>query len=135
MEGYLSAQMKQTKRDDLIYLAVGLGIAALVATDAFYADSQGRKMWLPSRFTFRSVYTTALLVFFVVRETFSVKATATQKFAGAVFASVGHLGIVFGFREAVGQLSAQRQNTSSLGPGEISAEERTSPLRPARGSG
>ncbi|HEY6386638.1 MAG TPA: hypothetical protein VIX91_13250 [Candidatus Acidoferrum sp.] len=46
--------MKQSNRDNLIYLAVGLSIAALTAFDAYYFDSHSRKMWIPSRFAFNA---------------------------------------------------------------------------------
>jgi hypothetical protein len=59
--------MKPKTRDNLIYLAVGLSIAALVTANAFYADSRGREMWWPSRFTFRAVTTPSLLAYFVVK--------------------------------------------------------------------
>lgn len=73
--------VKPSTRDNLIYSAVGLSIAALLAADAFYADSHGRKMWMPSRFTFRLVYTRALLGYFVARETRKVKAAVVQVLA------------------------------------------------------
>jgi hypothetical protein len=97
--------MKPTTRDNLIYLAVGISIAAIVAADAFYADSHGRKMWMPSKFAFRLVSTTALLGYFVARETHKVKATFVQLLACVLFATVVHLAIGFGFRQAFGQLS------------------------------
>jgi hypothetical protein len=50
--------MKSGTRDNLIYLGVGLGVAALVVADFFYADSHGQEMWMPSRFALRAVYTT-----------------------------------------------------------------------------
>lgn len=97
--------MKPRTRDNLIYLAVGLGIVALVVADFCYADSRGLRMWVPSRFASRLVYTTALLCFFVVRETRKANATVVQALACVLFASVVHLAIGFGFRQASGQLS------------------------------
>ena len=97
--------MKPRTQDNLIYLAVGLGIAALVVADFFYADSHGQTMWMPSKFAFRLIYTTALLGYFVVRETRKVKATLIQVLACALFASDVHLAIGFGFRQVLGQLS------------------------------
>ncbi|MGA2001311.1 MAG: hypothetical protein ABSG52_15075 [Terriglobales bacterium] len=97
--------MKQRTRDNLIYLTVGLSIAALVAADFYYAESHGREMWLPSNFAFRAVATTSLLAYFVGRETRKVKSPLVQVFTCVVLASVVHLGIVFSFRQAVGQLS------------------------------
>ena len=97
--------VKPRTRDNLIYLAVGLGIAALVLADFSYGEGHGRKMWLPSRYAFRLVTTTALLVYFVARETRKVKASIVQVLACVLFASVVHLAIGFGFRQALGQLS------------------------------
>jgi hypothetical protein len=97
--------MKLTTRDNLIYLAVGLGIAALLVADFFYADSHGRKMWMPSRYSFRLAYKTVLLGYFVARETRKVKATVVQVLACVLFATVVHLTIGFGFRQALGRLS------------------------------
>lgn len=97
--------MKTKTRDNLIYLAVGLGIAALLAADSFYSDSRGMAMWMPSKFAFRLVCSTALLGYFVVRETRLQRATTVEVFACVLFSSVVHLAIGFGFRQAVGQLS------------------------------
>jgi putative effector of murein hydrolase len=96
--------MKQRTRDNLIYLAVGLGIAALVVADFIYAQSHARKMWLPSSFSSRFVYTTALLGYFVIRETRRMKATTMQVLACVVFGSVVHVVIAFLFRQAFAQL-------------------------------
>jgi hypothetical protein len=97
--------MKPRTRDNLIYLAVGLGIAALVVVDFFYADSHGQKMWWPSRFAFRAAYTTLLLAYFVAREIRKLKATLGQVLAYILLASFVHLAIVFAFRQAAGELS------------------------------
>lgn len=97
-------RLKQRTRDNLIYLGVGLTIAALVTIDAFYADSHKREMWIPSKFAFRLVSTTVLLEYFVVRETRKVKATIPQVLACVLFASIVNLAIAFGFRQATSQL-------------------------------
>jgi hypothetical protein len=68
-------EMKQKTRDNLIYVTVGLGIVALIVANFFYADSHGQKMWWPSKFASRVVYTTALLAYFVARETRKAKST------------------------------------------------------------
>lgn len=96
--------MKNSTRDNLIYLAVGLGVAALVTADAFYADSHGLRMWVPSLFALRAVYSTGLLGYFVVREARKATATIVHVLACLLFASVVHLTIIFGFHQAVGQL-------------------------------
>jgi hypothetical protein len=97
--------MRSTTRDNLIYLAVGLGIAALGAADFFYAESRGKEMWMPSRLTFRVVCTTALLGYFVARETRKVKGAFFQVLACVLLASTVHLVVIIGFRQAVGQLA------------------------------
>jgi len=97
--------MKPRTRDNLIYLTVGLGLAALVAADAFYADGHGTKMWMPSRDDFRLAYSTPLLAYFVIRETRKVNATPFQILGCVVFASLVHLMIWVGFRQALGELS------------------------------
>jgi uncharacterized membrane protein len=119
--------MKPTTRDNLIYLAVGLGIAALVVADFFYADSHGRKMWMPSRYAFRLIYSTALLGYFVVRETRKEKATVVQVVACVLFASVVHLAIGFGCRQVLGQLSGISFSAWEDGLSERRANEKNPP--------
>ena len=97
--------MKTQTRDNLIYLGAGLGIAVLVGADFFYADSHNQKMWWPSKFTFRAVYTTLLLGYFIARETLKLKATLAQVLAYILLASFVHLAIVVTFRQAAGELS------------------------------
>ena len=89
--------MKQNTRDNLIYLTVGLTIAALVAFDAFYSDSHNRKMWIPSRLAFNAVTFAGVLAYMVVRETRKVKATMVQTAACLLAACCVHSGIVFAF--------------------------------------
>src|SRR5260370_25602755 len=96
--------MKAQTRDNLIYLAVGLSVAALVTIDVFYTDSHGREMWMPSRFAFRAVYSTGLLAYFVARETRKVKATVAHVLMCVLFASILNLAIAFGFRRVMGEL-------------------------------
>lgn len=98
-------QMKQRTRDNLIYVAVGLSIAAMLVGDFLYGMNHQTEMWRPSKFTLRAVYTTALLVYFVARETRKAKATLAQVLGCILFASIVHLGIVFTFRRPVGELS------------------------------
>jgi hypothetical protein len=62
-------------------------------------------MWVPSNFAFRVVGTTSLLAHFVAREAHKVKVTLVQVLACVVLASIVHLAIAFGYRQAVGQLS------------------------------
>jgi hypothetical protein len=93
--------MHQTTRDNLIYLAVGIGIAALVVADFFYADSHGRAMWMPSNFAIRAVAYIAILGYFVARETRKAKATLFQVTMCVLAAGILHLGIVYAFRETI----------------------------------
>jgi hypothetical protein len=89
--------MKRSTRDNLIYLAVGLGIAGLVAFDAFHSDFHDRKMWTPSRFAFNVFAFMGVLAYMIVRETQKVKATVVQTVAYVVVACVLHSGVVFAF--------------------------------------
>jgi hypothetical protein len=84
--------MKKQTRDNLIYLAVGLGLAALLAFDAFYSDSHNRKMWMPSRFALNVGGFTGLLVYWVVRETRKVMATVGQTVVCVLAACLLHYG-------------------------------------------
>jgi hypothetical protein len=97
--------MELRTRDNLIYLAVGVGLAALVTADVFYARSHDREIWMPSSFALRLSYSTPLIGYFVARETRKVKASLVQAVACVLFACVIHLAIGFGFRQAFGQLS------------------------------
>lgn len=97
--------MKPRTRDNFIYLAVGIGVATLVVADFFYAESQGRKMWVPSKLAFRLTYTTILLGYFVVKETRRVKVTLVQSLACVLLAGIVHLAIGFSFSHFLEQLS------------------------------
>jgi len=97
--------MKQKTRDNLIYLTVALGIVALIVADLFYADSHGQKIWWPSKFASRAVYTTVLLAYFVGRECRRLKLTLVQMVECVLFAGIAHLSIIFALRRTVDQLS------------------------------
>lgn len=90
--------MKPTTRDDLIYLAVGLSIAGLVAFDFFYADSHGREMWWPSNFWSHLVLYLLLLEYFVVRETRKAGATFNQVLIFLFAGLAMHTGLAFALR-------------------------------------
>jgi hypothetical protein len=97
--------MKEKTRDTLIYLAVGLGIVALIVADLIYAGRHSQKMWWPSRFASRAVYTSALLAYFVARETRKLQATLVQVLGCLLFSGIAHLAIIFALRQTVDQLS------------------------------
>jgi hypothetical protein len=97
--------MRPSTRDNLIYLAVGLSIAGILTTDVFYHLNRGTEMWMPSRFAFRTVYTTLLLGYFVGKYIRKPKTPLLQLATCILFASTVHVVIVFGFRQAVGQLA------------------------------
>lgn len=59
---------------------------------------------MPSRFAFRLVTTTLLLVWFVVREMRREKGTTGQIIGSVLFALLAQLGIMTGFRHAVDEL-------------------------------
>lgn len=89
--------MKQTTRDNLIYLAVGLGLAALLAADAFYSDSHNLEMWMPSRLAFSAVAFMGVLTYMVAKETQKLKATVIQMVTCVLVACFIHVGIVLAF--------------------------------------
>lgn len=91
--------MKQGTRDNLIYLAVGLSVAAFLTADFFFAESRGRVMWWPSRFAYRNVVYMGLLGYFVATETRKVKATLLQTATCVLVGSILHVGVVFTFRQ------------------------------------
>lgn len=92
--------MEEKTRDNLIYLAVGLSIAGLLAVDAFYSASRDHKMWMPSRFALRTVAYMVVLAYFVAQETLKVRATIVQTVLCVLVACIMHLGIVILFRQA-----------------------------------
>jgi len=97
--------MRPKTRDNLIYLAVGLGVAGLLTTDFFYHLNRAAEMWMPSKFAFRTVYTTVLLGYFVAKYIREPKTPLLQIATCILFASTVHLVIIFGFHEAVSQLA------------------------------
>ena len=96
--------MKPKTRDNFIYLTVGISIAAFVWADFFYADSHRLKMWMPSRFAFRSVYTTALIWYVVLKGIRQTKQTFVRVLAWLLFATLLHLTIVFASRQIIDEL-------------------------------
>lgn len=99
--------MKSTTRDNLIYLAVGLSIAALLVAQSFYAESHhGRVMVDLSKFAFRAVTSTLLVGYFTGREVRKLGAKLAVVVLCAVVAGAVQLAVSFGFRQYVGQLSS-----------------------------
>jgi hypothetical protein len=96
--------MKPKTRDNLIYLAVGISIAAFVWADFFYVDSHSLKMWMPSRLAFRSVYTTALIWYVVLKGIRQTKQTFVRVLAWLLFATLLHLTIVLASRQIIEEL-------------------------------
>ena len=97
--------MQQRTRDGLVYLAVGLSIAALVVADFVYREIHGQKMWVPTRFASRLVASAALLGYFVARETRRAGATLSQRLSCVLLAIILNTVLCFVFRQAVAQLS------------------------------
>lgn len=96
--------MKPKTRDNLIYLAVGIIVAAFAVADSFYEDKHHTKGWILSRFVVRAVTTPSLLAYFVVREMCRQKATFLQTLSSVLFATLIQIGLLFGFRQTVDQL-------------------------------
>jgi Kef-type K+ transport system membrane component KefB len=95
--------MKQQTRDNLVYLAVGIGLAALLAFDAFYSDSHNREMWMPSRFAFNAVGFMAVLVYMVVHETRKLRARVGQTVVCVLAACLLHSVTVLVFPQIFAQ--------------------------------
>lgn len=89
--------MKAETRDNIIYVSFGLAVVALVAFDAFYADSHGREMWWPTNFEFNFVGYLLLMEYFVVTETRKVGAALQQRSLFAILAGALHVTILFLF--------------------------------------
>jgi hypothetical protein len=97
--------MKPKTRDNLIYLAVGLSIAAFVAEQVFYSESHGRAIANLSSFAFRAATSTLMVGYFVGRAVRNLNATLAEVVLCVVVAGVMQLAISFGFHQYVGQLS------------------------------
>lgn len=93
--------MKQTTRDNLIYLAVGFGIVALVVADFWYADSHGKQMWMPSEFAFTTVMTTWLIPYFVYKYLRKMKTAAPKIIACVLLVAILHVILLVSFRDEV----------------------------------
>lgn len=109
--------MKPRTRDNIIYLTVGLSIAALLVADVFYTDSHGRKMWFPSRFAFRLVYTTPLIWYFVLKGIRHAKLTFVRVLAWLLSATLMHLTIMLACRQIIEELPGIA--FAALGPWEV----------------
>ena len=91
--------MKQSTRDNIIYLSVALVVAALVTIDFFYSDARGREMWWPSNFVYRLVAYIGVLGYLVGRETRKAGATTMQVIICVVAAGIMQTGIALSFRQ------------------------------------
>ena len=106
--------MKPKTRDNLIYLAVGVGVAALAVADSFYADTHHTKGLMPSRFAFRAVTTPSLLAYFVIQEMLREKATFVRIIGAVLFATIVQLGIMFSFRQTIERLPGLTYSTLAV---------------------
>lgn len=98
--------MKPKTRDNLIYLAVGLSIAAFAVEYDFYAESHGRGIVHLSTFAVRAVTSTLIVGYFVARAIGNAGATLAEVILCVVVAGVLQLAISLGFRQYLGQLSS-----------------------------
>jgi hypothetical protein len=96
--------MKPKTRDNLIYLAIGLSIAGVVAGLFFYADSHGQVPVFPSRFKVRLVTTMLLVAYFVARAARRVNSTLAGVAVCVLVAGLLPVAISFSFRQIIGQL-------------------------------
>lgn len=97
--------MKPKTRDNLIYLAVGVSIAALVVAQDFYAEGHhGRVIVDLSRFAVRAAGSTLIVGYYVGLAVRNMNATLAKVILCVVVAGALQLAISFGFRQYVGQL-------------------------------
>jgi hypothetical protein len=98
--------MKPRTRDNLIYLAVGVSIAAITVGMDFYAESHGKALVRVPTFTFRAVTSMLLMAYFVAREARRrVNATLNEVVMGVLVGGLLSLAVSLAFRQTTGQLS------------------------------
>lgn len=99
--------MNHTTRDNLIYLAVGLGIVGILVADFTYFDRRGQQAWFPSVFSFRAVVLTILVAYFVNSDIVRRgKGEQARALICALLAALIQIGVAFSFRQFVSGLSA-----------------------------
>jgi hypothetical protein len=97
--------MKPSTRDNLIYLAVGLSAALLVAGQVFYSESHHHQIMVKfSALAFRAVFSMFVVGYFVGRETRKVGATLSQVILCVLVAGALQLAIIYTVRQYVRQL-------------------------------
>lgn len=98
--------MKTTTRDNLIYLTVGVGIAAVVAARVFYAERHGLVVGHLPTFPFRLVTSTFTVGYFVARQARRLGASATDVVTSVLDAGLIQAAVGFAFHRAIGSLSS-----------------------------
>jgi hypothetical protein len=97
--------MKPSTRDNLIYVAVGLSIAAFLTEQVLFSDTHGRVLANLSSLVFRAGGATIVVGYFVARVVRNSGATLSKVALYVVVVSALQLGISLYFRQYVGQLS------------------------------
>jgi hypothetical protein len=96
--------MKPKTRDNLIYLAVGVSIVALLVADVFYADSHGHNFVNITNFEFRSASAMLLVGYFMFRAARTLRANSGELCLSVTAAGLLSLLTYFVFRQSVEQL-------------------------------
>jgi hypothetical protein len=96
--------MKPRTRDNLIYVAVGVSVAALVVAQVFYAEVHGHNIVNASTFGFRAITSLFLVGYFAARAARRAKATFAQVVTCVLISGLLNVTISFIFRDAIERL-------------------------------
>jgi hypothetical protein len=94
--------MKTTTRDNIVYLAVGLGAVAALALDVFYSLKRGHNMWNPSLFEERAITATLVMEGILADGLRKERVPFRQILIWLFFATILHIGFLLLFRQFLG---------------------------------
>jgi hypothetical protein len=97
-------RVKPKTRDNLIYLAVGVSIVALLVADIFYADSHGHNFVNISNFEFRAASAMLLVGYFMFRAARTLRANSGELCLSVAAAALLSVLTCFVFRQSVEEL-------------------------------
>src|SRR5262249_34701327 len=97
--------MKTATRDNVIYVATGLGLVALLIVDLVHFDRRGEKAWLPSLSTLRIAATGLVAAGLIVDTLRKHRVAAREILASVSFAICLHIVLTLPFRELIGGMS------------------------------
>lgn len=92
--------MKRLTRDNLIYLAIGIGIASFLVWQDFYAENHhGRGIIHISKFEFRTISSLFIVGYYLALQLRKLKATITEILGCLLVSSLLLLAVAFEFRD------------------------------------